>query len=104
MQIQKIVILGSIIASIAFSANAENNNGEKEQASNLEEISCWEVMTLPEADRDFALVLLYGYNAGKQNHSMQRAKKIESTIMAASQICREKPDLNALLAFRDANN
>ena len=71
MQLSKIVILASLIASIGVNAYAEEKDGEEAQTFDLEKVTCWEVITLPEEDRNFTLVLLYGYNAGNQNQSVQ---------------------------------
>lgn len=105
MQFKKTFILSSLIATIGFSAFAADKEIAKsdpaEEAS-LETVTCWEIMTLPEKDRDFALVLLYGYNAGKQNQAIQSGEKIAERIAVAGQLCGEKPDMKAVDAFRDA--
>lgn len=102
MKFKKTIILSSLIAAIGFSAFAADKKSDPSQEANLETVTCWEIMTLPEKDRDFALVLLYGYNAGKQNQAIQSSEKIAERIAAAGQMCGEKPDMKAVDAFRDA--
>ena len=66
---------------------------------NLEEITCWEVLTAPEDATEYALTLLYGYAAGKSGERVQSGDRIESVVAAAATTCADNPDMPAYQAF-----
>jgi hypothetical protein len=61
-----------------------------------EKVTCWEVLTLPEENSSFAMILLYGYHAEKSNQPVQPAEKIASIILDAVKICDKNPDKTVL--------
>ena len=85
----------SLFSSGALAEDAATNVDEFE----IETIACWDVMTLPEDENAYVLLLLYGYSAGKQNRSTQSGEVIANTIGAAGKICGDHPDMPAIQAF-----
>ena len=108
MRLLKIVLLNLILMSFGLSGCASTNATAKEmtakakiqEKSNLETLTCWDVITLPEEDSNFAMVLLYGYHAGKNNQPVQPAKKIARIILDAVKICDKNPDMTVIGAIQ----
>ncbi len=108
MRLLKIVLLNLILMSFGLSGCASTNTSAKEitavkydkaksqEQSNLETVTCWEVLTLSEEDSNFAMVLLYGYHAGKNNQPVQPGEKIARIILDAVKICDKNPDMTVL--------
>ena len=71
----------SLFSSGALAEDAATNVDEFE----IETIACWDVMTLPEDENAYVLLLLYGYSAGKQNRSTQSGELIAPWVLAISQ-------------------
>ena len=74
----------------AFEAVAEtmaNVQVRADEAFNLEETSCWEVMTISGDQQAFATLLLYGYAAGRVGQSLHSGAKIGNTLARAKTYC-----------------
>lgn len=100
MKLQKLFIVTAIFSGLAFSTNIFAEDVIANAESNLEKVTCWEISTLPEEDAAYALVLLYGYKAGKSNQPIQAANKISASIVSAGEICDKNPDLLVIDAFK----
>ena len=96
---------GKVTAAVIVSLNlffvsaiADDDTSNTEEFE-IDALTCWEVMTLPEDESAYVLMLLYGYSAGKQNQSTQSGELIANTIAAAGEFCGENPDMSAIQAF-----
>jgi len=89
-----LLIFTVALMTIAIQATAHDES--KQEAFDFAEISCWDIMVLSEKDRPYALTLLYGYLAGKNNISIHTGEKIEQVLKKAGEICADKPDAKAL--------
>lgn len=106
MKLQKTLITGLVISMFglnAFSVNADvikgQNEKNKSEQANLDTLTCWEVSTLPEDDAAYALVLIYGYSAGKNNQPMHSSASMSQKIGAAGETCAQNPDMLVIEAF-----
>ncbi len=63
-----------------------------EEMFDLAEMRCWDMVTLNEDDRGFALVLLYGYASGKASKSTVSAREVQVAVVNTMQECVDKPD------------
>ncbi len=108
MRLLKIVLLNLIFMSFGLSGCASTNATAKEmtakakiqEKSNLETLTCWDVITLSEEDSTLAMVLLYGYHAGKSNQPVQSSEKIARIILDTVKICDKNPDTTVLEAIQ----
>lgn len=100
MKLQKLFIVGAIFSGFIFAANTFAEDVITNTESNLEKVTCWEISTLPEDAAAYALVLLYGYKAGKSNQPIQVASKISEAIISAGETCDGNPDLLVINAFK----
>lgn len=98
MKLQKLFIVSAIFSGFIFSTNVFAEDAKFE--SNLEKVTCWEISTLSEEDAAYALVLLYGYKAGKSNQPIQVASKMSESIVNAGEACDKNPDLLVINAFK----
>lgn len=102
MRVSNTTLISAVLAcTVFFTTNAFADGDEKvaNEKFQLDTITCWEVITLPEKDTAFALLLIYGYNAGLSGQAAQSGSMIEKTITAAGKTCGENPDMPALDAF-----
>lgn len=100
MKVQKLFIVSAIFSGLVFSTNVFAEDVIANTESNLEKVTCWEISTLPEEDAAYALVLLYGYKAGKSNQPVQVASEISASIISAGETCDKNPDLLVIDAFK----
>ena len=101
MRILKTTLLSAILicTSIVTSAVFAEDEAKGDDKFQLDAITCWEVLTVPEEDTAYALLLLYGYNAGMQGQLAQTGNMIKDYIAAAGAVCASNPDMSALKAF-----
>jgi|GEM_PF-5041814 len=70
------------------------------QAADLKMLTCWEVVTLSEDDRAFAMTLLYGYNQGSKSDSSITPRDIQIAIINTMQNCVDTPEAKVLDVLR----
>lgn len=101
MKIKNVLITSVVFLCFYLIGVASNTYAdEKDQNSaDFDAVTCWEVSNLSEEDKTFALVLLYGYNAGKSNDSIHSTEKMAKIIEGAGEVCAENPDMVAIQAF-----
>lgn len=105
MQLIKMTFLGALIASfglIGQAALADSHKTPADTSFDLEEITCWEVVTLPEAEAAYSMLLLYGYSAGKNGQSTLVGDDIGSVLAKTGTFCEENPDATAYEAMKGA--
>ena len=78
--------------------NSPEAKDEQNQSFNLSEMTCWDVMTLDEAERGTVLFLYYGYVSGTKGELVHSGQSIASTLAALGEHCSENPD-DELLAL-----
>ncbi len=66
------------------------------EAFNIESISCWDVITLPEDDATFVTAMLIGYANGQTSQSQTSPKAIVDLVEKFDETCAEHPDASAL--------
>ncbi len=67
-----------------------------EQSFDLSELTCWDVMTLEEAERGTVLFLYYGYVSGVKNELIHDGGTITKVLTQLAEHCNENPDDNLL--------
>lgn len=103
--------LGSMVAAavmaIGVTANAKAVDEKVDplafsssQAADLKTLTCWEVVTLAEDDRAFAMTLLYGYDQGTKGDANITPRDIQISIITTMQECVDKPDAKVLDILR----
>lgn len=61
----------------------------------LTKLSCWDVITLPEADATFVIALLIGYKFGAAGTPQTSSKAISDAVLKLDRVCADSPDLPA---------
>ena len=75
---------------------AKSSEPAKEQSFDLSELTCWDVMTLEEAERGTVLFLYYGYVSGVKNELVHDGATITKVLTTLGEHCNENPDDNLL--------
>ncbi|KEO90487.1 hypothetical protein EH31_10390 [Erythrobacter longus] len=97
------VLAGSLITLSAASAqetqaetSAPSLGLESDEKLDLADLRCWDVVTLNEDDRGFAMVLLYGYARGEKGVSAMSPRDVQVAVVNTMQECVDKPDAKVL--------
>lgn len=94
-----------LLVAVSVLAMAASGNDEGAPASfDLEEITCWDVMTSAEEERNVFLFLLYGYVAGENEQKVHTGQEIETLLRTVGEYCAQNPDTIALDAMRKGGN
>lgn len=88
-------LLVTLLAFAQLPALAES----RDESFNVATISCWEVGGLETEDRVAALMLIYGYVAGRNDLNLQRGSTIQSAVTRVQTLCESNPDMYVLSAF-----
>ncbi len=85
-----------LICNVSFAGHHEKGEEKSEQevstSFNLSELTCWDVMTLEEADRDTVLFLFYGYVSGVKGELEHDGKTMTKILSQLGTHCSENPD------------
>lgn len=90
-----------LIASSFLLANSAVAQDSSE-VFDLSQITCWDVMTLDDNDRMYALAILFGYVAGLNGKSQQSGDMIERALTQTGEVCGNNPDRGALSVMQDS--
>lgn len=63
---------------------------------NLKEMICWDLVTMAQDDRGYALVLLYGFARGEKGQAQFSPRAIQIASVNTIQECLDKPNAKAL--------
>ncbi len=85
----------------AESRDFDTSTGMAEGAFNLDSMTCWDAISIPEEERAYALLSTYGFVAGKRNESIHSGEKISSTLSTFGKAC-QSPDMLAAVAIAKA--
>ena len=58
----------------------------------LNQVSCWDAMTLESEERDYLLFLLYGYSSGVVAKNKQSGEGIKNALISVGTHCVDNPD------------
>ncbi len=67
----------------------------------LEKLRCWDVVTLAEDDRAFAMTLLYGYVIGTQGKSETSPRNVQVDVVNTMTKCVDTPDEKVLDVLKE---
>lgn len=100
---QRIILsLGASIAMLMGCTNVPTQTEPTELSTfSFSELSCWDLVTSPEQDANFAYTLIYGYVAGQKSQALQKQSVVQRVTLAAIEDCEANPDKSALQAFSD---
>ncbi len=84
------------IATISTQTLADD---KAQQAFDFNDVTCWDIMILNDNERPYALTMLYGYRAGKNGKTTHTGVDIEKTLSKTGELCKDKPDMKALMAL-----
>ena len=59
-------------------------------------LRCWDVVTLSEDDRAFAMVLLYGYARGEMGDGNASPRDVQTAVVNTMMECVDTPDATVL--------
>lgn len=91
------IALNGASAQEAALAQSEAPLGlETDETIDLAELRCWDMVTLSEDDRGFAMVLLYGYAQGEKGVSTMSPRDVQVAVVNTMQECVDKPDAKVL--------
>jgi hypothetical protein len=88
-----------IIANEQSKETVVENKAQK--SFDFTDITCWDVMTLSDKDRPYALMLLYGFHAGKNGISTHTGVNIEKVLTQTGEICAENHDKKAFAVLEE---
>ncbi len=71
----------------------------QDSSFNLEDLTCFDVVSLPEEDSLFVTALLIGFTNGKASAAETSADAIRATVEAFDAACAEAPDMRAIDAL-----
>lgn len=69
--------------------------------TDIRTLTCWEVVTLTEDDRAFAMSLLYGYAKGTSADAMLSPRNVQVAIVNSMMRCVDEPDALVLNMLQD---
>ena len=101
-----------LIAAFSTSAFADGHGDKAEpatkvessdQAFDLSELTCWDVMTLEEAERGTVLFLYYGYVSGVKGELVHDGATISKLLTQLGEHCSDNPDDNVLTLMTKSN-
>ncbi len=98
----KTTLIGALIATFGLFIVGAFAQSADQTEFNLEAVTCWEIITLPEENEIPLLMLLYGYDAGKEGKSTMSGALIESDLENLVDYCEENPDTPAVQAINTA--
>lgn len=86
----------------AFSAMGQEEADPDKIPFNIEEITCWNIATLPQQEANLAMILVYGYNVGARGNNTTTGEHITKTMQATATYCADNPDalLHEVMATR----
>lgn len=94
-----LLVAGSLMATGHASASQSDVQQElgdfgleSTEKLDLTTLRCWDVVTLSEDDRAFALVLLYGFARGQSSESEMSARDVQVAVVNTMTECVDKPD------------
>ncbi|WP_298465998.1 HdeA/HdeB family chaperone [uncultured Erythrobacter sp.] len=105
---KKSLIAGFALAGSLFAASHAfaNESAQKQDLGDfglestdvvdLGELRCWDMVTLSEDDRAFAMVLLYGFARGQASESKMSARDVQTAVVNTMLECVDKPNEKAL--------
>lgn len=98
-----LVLTGGVVAmsSVAAQEQAAEEQAptfglETAEKINVAQLSCWDLVTLGEDDRGFAMVLLYGFARGQKDAPQFSPRDVQVAVVNTMQECVDKPDAIAL--------
>ncbi len=65
----------------------------------IDEITCFDVISLPEEDSLFVTALLIGFKSGMANSAQTSTDQIKSAVEALDTACGDNPDMKAIEAL-----
>ncbi len=96
LSIAAAAIVAAPVAAQDEAAEGQTSGLESTETLSLAELRCWDVVTLGEDDRAFALVLLYGYASGAKGEATMSPRAVQVAVINTMQECLDKPDAKAL--------
>jgi len=93
-----LLIFAVVLMTVATQITAHDES--KQESFDFAELACWDVMVLSEQDRPYALTLLYGYAAGKNNIAIHTGENIKNVLKKTGEICTDKPDDKVLTVIQ----
>ena len=91
------IAASALLSSPALAADEKKEEANpyglsSKQSADLKTLSCWEVVTLADEDRAFAMTLLYGYAMGEKGKSEIKPRDIQVAIVTTMTKCVDTPD------------
>lgn len=96
----KIIVAGLFAACSLLPSGAFAQSDDGDALFNIETLSCWEFVTMPNDDATYVSLILYGYASGKAGKAEQTGNMIKTVIEGADGICADNPDMPAIDAFK----
>ncbi len=100
-KIRNTILWGSAMLCVGSPVIAQSQEQEaiglsSAQQVDLKALTCWDVVTLAEDDRAFAMTLLYGYVLGQTTKSTITPQNIQIAIVSTMTKCADNPDSKVL--------
>lgn len=94
-----LLVAAGLTSAVAHEHGATKTSETSAESFEMIQLSCWELLALPDEDADYAFTLLYGYAAGERGNPVLNVAAAEQVITRAIAMCVEDPDLPVIDAF-----
>ena len=104
--------IGTVLAAFALAAGSlsaqeetvstkgDGHGLESPVELDLRAMTCWDLVTMAEDDRGYAMVLLYGFASGEKGQGRFSPRAIQVAAVTTIQDCVDKPDAIALTVLK----
>ncbi len=93
MSLAAMSLMASPIAAQDANEGPTTNFGlESDEKVDFAALKCWDVVTLVEDDRAFALVMLYGYARGEMGSADISPREVQTAVINTMMECVDAPD------------
>ena len=89
----------ALIAVYLLAMGSQAFAAEGEETFNLATITCWDFTGIEVEDRVPALMMLYGYVAGKHGLAVQKGADIAPALERVGKLCTANPDMYVVSAI-----
>lgn len=90
----------ALITAVAISGAAFAQDNPTETMFSVDELTCWDVMSLPAEEATFVVGMLLGFTRGTSKKAETSGAEIVQMIEAFDTICGKNPDMNAMEALQ----
>ena len=88
-----------LVAAVLATSSSLADTTEEPTTIDLPSITCWDLTGIEVEERVPALMMLYGYVAGKHGFSTQKSSEIAPALERVGKLCAANPDMYVVNAI-----